>query len=73
MSNKHTEFIFCPECGSLQDATVTHTVPWHIMVHNCTSCHYTITESEWNRATDDEVNMYKALYNLFVNTPGMVA
>ena len=49
--NKHTEKIKCPECESVQEATVLHTVPFFSFVHFCT-CGYIIMESEWEKVED---------------------
>jgi len=46
----HTEQIECPECGSLQNATVEHTQPFWTYIHEC-NCGHTIMESEWNVVT----------------------
>ena len=43
----HTEKIKCPDCGTTQDATVEHTVPFHTYLHNCEKCNFTIMESDW--------------------------
>lgn len=67
------EHIFCPKCGSFQQAEVLPAIPWPIYVHDCTACGYIITESEWNKATVNEVAMYSFLYKLFTATPGMAA
>jgi len=47
----HTETIVCPECHRTQTATVEHTRPWYVYVHEC-ECGYTITESEWEEDGD---------------------
>jgi len=44
---KHTEKIKCPDCGTIQDATVEHTVPFYTYLHICTKCDFTIMESDW--------------------------
>lgn len=44
---KITQTIQCPECKSIQQATVEHTVPWPTYIHEC-SCGHLIMESEWN-------------------------
>lgn len=46
-TKEHTEKIICPECGSVENATVKHTAPWWLYAHNCSKCGYCITESEW--------------------------
>lgn len=46
----HTEQIECPECGSLQNATVEHTQPFWTYIHEC-NCGHTIMESEWDVVT----------------------
>lgn len=43
----HMETIICPECKSIQDATVEHTIPWATYIHECTNCHYIVMESDW--------------------------
>ncbi len=47
--NQHTETIVCPECETLQAATVLHSWPWWTYVHKCSHCRYIILESEWQR------------------------
>lgn len=45
------ELILCPECGSVELATIdTSTVPWWTYIHDCKNCGYTIMEyaSEWD-------------------------
>lgn len=44
-----TETIQCPECNTIQDATIEQVegAPWPSFVHNCEKCKYTIMESEW--------------------------
>lgn len=49
-TESHNEKIICPECGSVETATVEHTVPWYSYVHTCRGCGYVIMESEWQRA-----------------------
>ena len=49
----HKEYIICPKCGSVQEAVVKHTLPFHTYIHTCTECGYTILESEWNEVCDD--------------------
>lgn len=46
-TEEHTEKIICPECNSIETATVKHTSPWWLYAHNCSNCGYCITESEW--------------------------
>jgi len=46
-TEKHTEKIKCPDCGTIQDATVEHTVPFFTYLHICTKCDFTIMESDW--------------------------
>ena len=43
----HTEKIKCPDCGTIQDAIVEHTIPFHTYLHNCEKCNLTIMESDW--------------------------
>lgn len=54
MSESHTEQIICPECKSIQTATVEHTPLWNSYVHECTECGYIIMESEWERYADED-------------------
>jgi|SRR6056297_2626896 len=42
--NGHAATIVCPECETAQFSTTP-------FVHECTSCGYWITESEWNHKT----------------------
>lgn len=46
----HVEKIVCPNCQSIETATVFHTWPWRSYVHDCKQCGYTIMESEWEKA-----------------------
>lgn len=48
----HSEKIICPECGTIQDATVQHTTPWWTYFHFCTNCEYAIMESEWVKESE---------------------
>lgn len=44
--------IKCPECGTVQDATIEFDrswMPFPCYVHDCEKCGYTIMESEWER------------------------
>lgn len=47
-----TDTIQCPECNTIQDATVEQVegAPWPSFVHTCEKCGYTIMESEWEIA-----------------------
>lgn len=45
----HKETIVCPECISIQEATVYHTEPFITAVHECSECKCIIMESEWQR------------------------
>ena len=48
MTNEITKVrIKCPECGTMQDAIVEHTLPFSTYVHFCEKCGYVIMESEW--------------------------
>ncbi len=47
MHETHTEKIKCPDCGTIQDATVEHTTPFYTYLHNCEKCNFTIMESDW--------------------------
>ncbi len=58
-AGNHTEYIHCPHCEDIQEATVIHTLPYPSYVHFCTTCTYAITESEWEQATEQEVESYK--------------
>lgn len=50
--------IKCPECGTIQDAIIEHTLPFSTYVHFCEKCGYVIMESEWEeiKETEDENN-----------------
>ena len=50
MTRKET--IRCPKCETMQEATIEHKEcePFPRYVHQCTSCFYWITESEWEAA-----------------------
>lgn len=50
----HKEKIICPNCGSIETATVKHTVPWWMYFHICLKCEYAIMESEWNKYKEEE-------------------
>lgn len=52
----YTVTIRCPECGKVQQAQVEIGEPFNYYVHECTSCGYTIMESEWDevKQTDKE-------------------
>lgn len=50
----HKELIYCPDCDSIQEATVQHTVPFWTYFHICTNCQYVIMESEWNRVGEQK-------------------
>jgi len=44
------QFIKCPECGSIELATVdTSTWPWNTFIHHCSKCEYVIMESDWDQ------------------------
>lgn len=45
----HKERIRCPNCGKVQTAIVEHLVPFNDYTHQCKSCGYWITESEWEK------------------------
>ncbi len=53
-TEKHTEKIKCPDCGTIQDATVEHTIPFHTYLHNCEKCNFTIMESDWEVVPNTE-------------------
>lgn len=48
-TESHEEMITCPDCLSVEIATVEHSRPFDIYHHEC-RCGYMITESEWNKA-----------------------
>lgn len=50
--NSHQETVRCPECESIEVATVEHYWPWPAFVHHCSKCAYIIMESEWERVND---------------------
>ena len=56
-TEKHTEKIKCPDCGTIQDATVEHTIPFHTYLHNCEKCNFTIMESDWEVVPNTEKQM----------------
>ena len=43
----HTATITCPECGTIQVATIEETIPFWTYIHHCEQCKYIIQESEW--------------------------
>lgn len=43
----YKETIICPNCGTIQEATVDRDVPFAVLIHDCVSCKYKIMESEW--------------------------
>ena len=46
------QYIKCPECGSIELATVdTTTIPWNTYIHHCLKCEYVIMESDWDVVT----------------------
>lgn len=47
--SQHEEKIICPECKSIETATVLHTFPWATFIHECSKCKYVIMESEWEK------------------------
>lgn len=66
-AESHEEKIVCPNCGSIESATVVHTEPWWMYAHICSKCEYQILESEWNRFEElKEIcfdNNYPKLHN----------
>ena len=52
----HQEEIYCPNCGSIEAATVKHTVPFWTYAHTCSKCDYTILESEWDKVKEIKFN-----------------
>lgn len=53
-AESHEEKIICPNCGSIETATVKHTVPWWMYSHICSKCENIITESEWDKQKEEE-------------------
>jgi phage FluMu protein Com len=53
--NYHIELIKCPECNTIQEAKVEHSIPWNTYIHHCKWCEYVIMESEWDKVEDKEV------------------
>jgi hypothetical protein len=49
LHKSHHEDIICPQCGSIERATVKHTRPFFSYVHEC-GCGKIIGESEWLEA-----------------------
>ncbi len=47
MADYHKVKIRCPECGSIEDAKVEHTLPFWTYIHFCSKCGYVIMESDW--------------------------
>lgn len=43
----YKETIICPNCGTIQEATIDLDVPFPVFIHDCVSCKYKIMESEW--------------------------
>lgn len=66
-AESHEEKIICPNCGSVETATVKHTVPWWMYAHICSKCEYYITESEWQPYKEPKFirfdNNYPKLHN----------
>ena len=48
----HYEKIRCPQCGSVELATVRQTVPFWSYAHECQRCQYLIGESEWEKVDE---------------------
>ena len=48
----HIEQIECPQCKTIQNATVEHLPPFWSYVHHCEKCKYVIMESEWQKVTN---------------------
>ena len=48
----HIEQIECPQCKTIQNATVEHLPTFWSYVHHCEKCKYIIMESEWQKVTD---------------------
>jgi ribosomal protein L37AE/L43A len=74
----HKEKIKCPNCNSVEDAIVEHTIPFATFVHTCSQCDYIIMESEWQKATDEEIAFHNYIeakqklgtlgWNTFINS-----
>ncbi len=41
------QLIKCPDCGTIQMATVEHGQIFDTYLHNCDKCNFTIMESDW--------------------------
>lgn len=57
-----TEYtIICPRCGVVQVATAVlyEGSTWYAYVHECIGCKYVIMESEWQEATDEQVELFR--------------
>jgi transcription elongation factor Elf1 len=52
LPGSYTEKIKCPNCNTVQEATVERTIPFYTYVHECVNCQYVILESEWNNGND---------------------
>ncbi len=52
--NMKTVQIRCPECQSIQAATIKQTAPFLTYLHDCTNCGYVIMESEWDEVKGGE-------------------
>lgn len=49
--NCHLETIACPDCGSIETATVLHTVPEFCRMHQCDGCGKYIGKFRWRLVT----------------------
>lgn len=47
MTPYHKVTIRCPQCESMEDAEVEHTIPFWTYIHFCNKCGYVIMEDEW--------------------------
>jgi RNA polymerase subunit RPABC4/transcription elongation factor Spt4 len=55
MDKKIEQTIICPNCQTVQIATLELTNPFPIFIHECEKCKYLIMESEWQIATENEL------------------
>ena len=54
---KVKEIIICPECNTIQEATVKQSIPFWVYIHDCINCGYTIMESDWEKIVDTKQNI----------------
>lgn len=50
----HKEIIKCPNCGHIREATAEMTKPFATYIHTCVKCGYVITESEWEKVSNQK-------------------